>query len=124
MMNEIFGWAWVVLGFLSGTLLGLRFHQEDWLGGYGSFRRRMVRLGHISFLGLGFLNILFAHTAGRMALDSPWLSLASGSLVIGGLTMPICCGLMAWRQSFQPLFVIPVVSLSAGAMLALIGLTR
>ena len=32
------------------------------MGGYGSFRRRLARLGHISFFGLGFLNLLLAFT--------------------------------------------------------------
>ena len=68
-MNETFGWLWVALGLLSGTILGLRFQREDWLGGYASHRRRLVRLGHISLFGLGFLNILFAHTLGRIRLD-------------------------------------------------------
>ena len=30
------------------------------MGGYASLRRRMTRLGHISFFGLGIINVLFA----------------------------------------------------------------
>ena len=122
MINEAFGWLWVVLGFLSGTILGLKFQRDDWLGGYASHRRRLVRLGHISFLGLGFLNILVAHTIDRIRLDSSWLAVASWSLIAGGITMPICCGLMAWKRSFQPLFAIPVGCLIVGAALIFIGM--
>ena len=37
-VNLTFGWLWVLAGLLGGLLLGLFFHQEDWFGGYASFR--------------------------------------------------------------------------------------
>lgn len=123
-VNEAFGWLWIVLGFASGTLLGLKFHRENWLGGYGSHRRRLIRLGHISFLGLGFLNILFAHSLERIHLEPPLLATASWSFIVGALTMPICCGMMAWRRETQPLFAIPVLSLLIGGALALLGMVQ
>ena len=52
-LNLFLGWLWILLGFVSGMALGMFFHRENWLGGYGSFKRRMYRLGHISFFGLG-----------------------------------------------------------------------
>ena len=121
-LNESFGWLWILIGFVSGFLLGLRFHRDNWMGGYGSFRRRLIRLGHISFIGLGILNILFALSAPRIALSEPWLSVASWALVAGGLTMPLSCILMAWRRDFYPLFVVPVISLALGAGLVVAGL--
>ena len=123
-LNEAFGWGWILLGFLSGAILGLRFQREDFLGGYAALPRRMVRLGHISFFGLGLLNILFALSGPRIRLDPAWMAVASGAFVAGGLTMPLCCGLMAWRPSLQPLFAIPVASLVLGATLACLGLAR
>jgi hypothetical protein len=123
-LNEAFGWAWILAGFLSGLVLGLFFRREDWLGGYASFPRRLVRLGHISFLGLGLVNILFALSAPRMHLAPATLSLASRAFVIGGVTMPLCCGLLAWKPGLLPLFAVPVLSLLAGAALAVAGLVR
>ena len=120
--NESFGWLWILIGFVSGFFLGLGFHRDEWLGGYGSFRRRLIRLGHISFIGLGFLNILFALSAPRLVLGGSWLSLASGSLIVGGITMPLACGLMAWRRNFYPLFAVPVLSLLIGVALVVVGL--
>lgn len=121
-LNEVFGWASILLGALSGAALGLRFQREGFLGGYGSLPRRMVRLGHISFFGLGILNVLFAHTAPRLALDPAWTGLASAGFVLGGATMPACCGLMAWRPSLQPLFAVPVAGVLVGAGLTCLGL--
>jgi hypothetical protein len=123
-INETFGWLWIIMGFVSGTLLGLKFQSEGWWGGYGSHRRRLIRLGHISFLGLGFLNILFVHSLPQLRLSQASLSLASWSLMIGGVTMPVCCGLMAWRRNLQSIFAIPVVALLLGVLLVLIGMVQ
>jgi hypothetical protein len=121
-LNLAFGWIWTLAGFVTGLLLGLRFHHDDWLGGYGSFQRRMIRLGHISFIGLGVVNILFALSASHITLGSGALALASWSLIAGGVTMPACCGLMAWRRVFYWGFGIPVACLVVGGMLTVVGI--
>ncbi len=123
-VNEAFGWVWILVGFVTGLMLGLGFHRDDWLGGYGSFRRRLIRLGHISFLGLGLINILFALSGPRIALGPAALAFASWALVAGGITMPACCGLMAWRRGFYWGFGVPVACLLAGAGLTVVGILR
>jgi len=122
MLNEAFGWIWFVLGMVSGAALGLGFARPGFLGGYGSWERRLLRLGHISFFGLGLINILFALALPRVALESPWPAVASWALIVGGVTMPLCCGLAAWRQPLRNLFPVPVVSLLAGASITAVGL--
>jgi hypothetical protein len=59
-MNFFVAWIAILVGLISGTVLGVFFHDERWMGGYASWRRRMVRLGHIAFLGTGLLNLAFA----------------------------------------------------------------
>jgi len=122
--NEVFGWAWILAGLLSGLLLGLRFQREDWLGGYASHPRRLIRLGHVSFLGLGILNILFALATPRIGLSPGPLGFASWALITGGITMPMCCALMAWRRALQPVFAVPVSSLLLGTALVVYGMLR
>ena len=56
-------WLGILAGALAGAVMGLMFHRDDWLGGYSSWRRRMLRLGHIAFFGIGLLNLAFAATA-------------------------------------------------------------
>ena len=63
-LNWQFGWWLVLLAFVTGAGLGLFFHRDDFLGGYNSFRRRIVRLGHIALAALGMLNVIFSY--------SPW----------------------------------------------------
>ena len=52
MRNELFGWIWVFAALALGVVLGLKFQREDWLGGYSSFPRRMVRLAHVALAAL------------------------------------------------------------------------
>ena len=99
--NEWFGWFWLSVGLCVGAWMGLGFRRPDWLGGYGSWPRRMVRLGHIAMIMLGVLNILFAHSAARIALPQFWTGFASIGLVVGALGMPLGCFLAAWRPRLQ-----------------------
>jgi len=123
MVNEAFGWIWFVLGMGSGALLGLGFARESFLGGYGSWERRLLRLGHISFFGLGLINILFALSIDRIGLGDPWTPVASWSLIVGGVAMPTCCALAAFHKSAKSLFAVPVIALLLGASITALGLT-
>jgi len=115
-VNLLAGWTSLLLGFVSGAVPGLYFWREEWLGGYGSWRRRMVRLAHISFFGLGFINLLFALTVAQSGLSTAAgpLHWASWLLVTGNAAMPVICYLSSWRLSFRHLFFIPVLCLLSG----------
>ena len=123
LLNLVAGWVGMLGGVIAGALIGLYFEREDWMGGYASFRRRLTRLGHIAFFGLGFVNILFALTT-RGVAPSGWLALASWSLVVGAVAMPLCCFLTAWRRSFSRLFPVPVVAVSTGIVTLLFNMSE
>lgn len=93
--NLWFAWLWMLLGFLSGMVMGMFFQREHWLGGYASFRRRLYRLGHVSFFGLGALNLFFYFTAQSVTGNAELLSIASGAMIAGGISMPLCCLVVA-----------------------------
>lgn len=120
-LNLIAGWLSMFAGVVSGAILGLFFHREDWMGGYASYRRRLARLGHIAFFGLGFLNLSFAATSAQLPLTPQDLEIASWSLILGAATMPLCCFLSAWRKPLRHLFPIPVLSITTGILAILIG---
>jgi hypothetical protein len=118
--NLLFAWLWILLGFVSGMVLGMFFHQEHWLGGYGSFRRRMYRLAHISFFGLGAVNLLFWLTMQRVVPLEPLGAVASRAFLLGGVSMPLCCVVMAHYPKASLIFALPVLSLILGGALALV----
>lgn len=88
------------------------------MGGYQSWRRRLVRLGHIAFFGTGLLNIAFVGTLPHL---QPAMEVTTGSvlLILGTLTMPVVCFMAAWRQSLRHLFVVPVLGLIGAALCTL-----
>lgn len=120
-INLIAGWVGMLGGVISGALIGLFFHKDGWMGGYGSFRRRMTRLGHISFFGLGFTNLLFAVSVSAMPVPTLNLQLSSLGFILGAVTMPLCCFLTAWQPKFRHLFPIPVVCVLVGIVSLLSG---
>ncbi|MGE0359294.1 MAG: hypothetical protein AB7H93_00880 [Vicinamibacterales bacterium] len=119
--NLLAGWISMLAGVLSGAAIGLFFHREHWLGGYGSLPRRMVRLGHISFFGIGFLNILFALTVASAPLPAPHLTVASYGLLGANLAMPATCFLTAWRAPMRHLFPVPVTAVAVAIASMLLG---
>ncbi len=123
-INLLIAWVWILLGFVSGFGLGLNFHREDWLGGYGSHKRRLFRLGHISFFGLGALNLMFYLTARNWTNATLAFHLASWGFVLGAVSMPLCCLVMAYRSGWRGLFLIPVTSLIAAGLLTIWEITK
>jgi len=119
--NLLAGWIGMLGGIISGAIIGLFFHREEWMGGYSCLRRRMTRLGHISFFGLGFINLFFAFSAQTLALPETQARLASAGFVLGAISMPLCCFLTAWRKPFRHLFPIPVLSILLGVVSVLLG---
>ncbi len=96
-------WTGMLLGVASGAVIGLFFAREDWMGGYSSWRRRLTRLGHISFFGLGFVNFFFAFTHHTLTLDHTWGFLS------------------AWKKPLRHLFFIPVGGVAIGVLSTLAG---
>ncbi len=120
-LNLLAGWIAMLCGVLAGALSGLFFHREDWLGGYGSFRRRLVRLGHIAFFGLGFLNAFFVFTLRSVSFPASHVAVGAVSLLIGTATMPLCCYLVAWKHELRFFFAIPVLSVLTAIVALLAG---
>ena len=117
--NLLLAWLWILLGFVSGMVLGMFFHGEQWLGGYASLKRRMYRLGHISFFGLGVLNLLFVLTVQNLSPTGALVQVASLAFIIGAMAMPVCCVVMAHFPKAYLIFAVPVVSLILGGVLTL-----
>ncbi len=119
-LNWQLGWWLLLLAFITGAGMGLFFHRDDFLGGYSSFRRRIVRLGHIALAALGMLNVVFSY--------SPWplpaTTMGAGASIgfaVGGIAMPVVCFLTGWRQSSRHLFFIPVVALLLAVVFTILG---
>ena len=121
-LNLTAAWLGFLVGMLGGAVRGLFFHREDWLGGYGTWARRLLRLGHISLFGLAIINLAFDLTAHRMGWRIPEQAgprAASLLLVAGAVLMPVVCCLAAWQRPLRFLFPLPVLSLAGGVVVVL-----
>ena len=112
-LNILVAWIGIVAGVLAGVAQGMFFHRDDWLGGYGSWRRRLMRLGHVSFFGIAFLNLAFAWTS-RQPAWAPRSHLPAVALAAAQGLMPLVCYLAAWRPRMRRLFVLPVTCVLVG----------
>jgi hypothetical protein len=124
MVNELFGWISVLAGLAMGLYMGLKFQREDWLGGYNSFPRRMVRLAHVALVALGILNVQFGQSLPRLQLSSTAAGVASFAFMAAAVLMPVCCLWMAARRSHFEIFAAPISCLAAGLILTIGGLIR
>lgn len=114
------GWVLVAAGFVSGAAVGLGFHRDDFLGGYGSFRRRLLRLGHVALIALGMFNVLFSLLP-QSTHGAPHMAAASLAWLAGGIAMPLVCFLAAWRPTFRHAFALPVFFLAVAVVLTAAG---
>jgi hypothetical protein len=117
------GWAGFLGGVVSGAMIGLKFHKEHWLGGYASRERRMVRLGHISFFGIGMICLFYGLSLGALEYQKPLAFTGAWALVAALVTMPTTCFLTAWKPACRHLFFIPVLSAATGIVVQLIVLS-
>src|SRR5262245_38767620 len=117
-LNFYAGWTLVLAALVTGAGVGMFFHREDFWGGYSSFRRRIVRLGHIALAALGMMNVLFSAT---VPCNTTAHQAASVLMIAGGISMPVVCFLTGCRSSFRHLFFFPVLCLIAAVSLVLIG---
>lgn len=112
-INLYAAWIGMLLGGIMGAVQGLFFHKEEWLGGYGTWKRRMMRLGHISFFGIAFINISFAVTVNVLGIEQE-VSIPSTLFIIGAIGMPLICYLSAFKKVIRHLFFIPALSIIGG----------
>ena len=112
-LNIYAAWIAILAGVLAGLVSGLYFHDENFLNGYTSWPRRLTRLGHVSFFGLGLLNLTMALTARNLGIADD-LAVASWLMLVGLITMPVVCYISAFWKPFRNLFFVPVLSVTAG----------
>jgi len=102
------GWGGMAFGAVLGMVFGLRAESRQWAGGYDSFRRRSLRLGHIAAFALGIINVLYAHSTQSLGALPTWAAAGgSAGMIAGGLLMPVVCLVVAWRRGLKYLFPIP-----------------
>ena len=124
--NIVFGWLWMNLGFLTGLLLGLKVEQfglntlltgPTWLDGYDSVPRRLLRLGHIAFLMLALLNVVYGLFIDGSALSHGLKVVGSAAMIFGAIGVPILCIAAAFHRPVKVFLGIPATAVLIGNLL-------
>ena len=113
-LHLLFAWTWIATGLCVGAGLGLFYASDDWLGGYASWSRRLVRLGHIAFVGTGLLNLGAHWTLQQLAVEHAVALPVRLLFVAGAVLMPLICFAAAFHKRLRHAFVLPVAALGAG----------
>ncbi|MDO8577662.1 MAG: hypothetical protein Q7R50_00580 [Dehalococcoidales bacterium] len=120
-INVIFGWAWMCVGLILGLILGLRAERDQWLGGYDSLTRRYLRLGHIAFIALSIINILYGKELGSTDIPPYVITAGSPLLIFGAAGVPVTCVIAAFFRKAKYFLPLPAISLLVGIGILVIG---
>ena len=115
--NVAVGWASLATGALTGLVLGLwsfagPFPVPDWIGGYDDLSRRLLRLGHIAFFGLGILNIMLARHLCRPRARVSGVQLALGAMIFGNVALPLTLMAAAIYEPLKYLMTLPALAVT------------
>ena len=119
--NVIFGWVWLFVGVLFAIWMGLYAFEPDWLGGYTSLSRRLLRLSHIAFIALSLTNILYGLFIDTVQLNGSLKKIGAFSLIVASIFMPAVCLLSILDRFFQFFFFIPALSFACGIFVMAFG---
>ena len=91
--NRPIAWVGFCLGAGSGLLMGLWSFDgpvgiPGWLGAYDDTARRLLRLGHIAFFGIGYLNLLLVHELPTLKLGLAAKAGAAHSMNFANVFLP------------------------------------
>ena len=121
-INILFGWAWMCLGFISGMTLGMWAEREQWLGGYASITRRYLRLGHVAFIALSIINILYGRELGSADLPVYVKSIGSSLMIFGAAGVPLACISAAFFRKARYFLPLPALAVLIGTAILVIGM--
>lgn len=125
-LNRLVGWLSLCTGAVTGLILGLwsfggPLAVPAWLGDYGDTSRRMARLGHIAFFGLGIINILVARELPRLSLSARTSRLCSFAMNFGNIFLPITLFVAAAWHPLKYLFSLPALCVTAALFIVAFG---
>ena len=121
-INMVFGWIWMSLGFILGMTMGIWAEGKEWLGGYTSVTRRYLRLGHIAFIALSIINILYGKELPLADISDTMKNIGSYLMIFGAVGVPVTCVSAAFIRKTKYFLPLPASALLTGVIILVIGL--
>jgi len=116
----------MAVGVGTGLLMGMWSFDgpmpvPEWLGAYGDVSRRLARLGHIAFLGLGIIDVLLARELPRLALSAAMRRTASVAMILGNALLPPALFAAAACRPCKYLLPVPAIAVFVAVVLTAWG---
>lgn len=127
--NLALGWASLAAGALTGLVLGLWSFDGPVsvpaaIGEYGDLSRRLLRLGHIAFFGLGMLNIMLARHLAHAEMQRGRAVLALRSMNFGNLFLPLTLIVAAFVPVAKYLTCLPALAVTLALLIGALAAFR
>ncbi len=127
--NRAVAWSSLALGAATGLILGLWSFDgpmpvPEWLGEYGDTNRRLARLGHIAFFGLGILNLLLARELPGLRLGAGGKRVAAVAMNFGNVFLPLTLFAAAAYRPLKYLMPLPALAVTVAMTIAAWGALR
>jgi hypothetical protein len=125
--NRVVGWVSLATGVLVGFVMGLwsfggPLPVPDRLGDYGDLSRRLARLGHVAFFGVGIINLLLARELPRLSLGRRARRAASVAMNVGNVFLPLTLLAAAFWHPIKYLMSVPATAVLVALVLVVLGL--
>ena len=120
--NIAVAWCSIAVGALTGLLLSLWSFDgpvplPSAIGEYDDLSRRLLRLGHIAFFGLGILNILLAKHLSSAGYDPGRKKLALVAMNLGNLFLPLTLIVAAFVHPMKYLASLPAMAVTIAVII-------
>ncbi len=114
-VNIAFGWAWMMMGLVSGSILGMwsfngPLRPPKGFDEYDSLPRRQVRLAHVATFALPVINILYGTHLDMAQVSLPLKELGSYSMLVLMIGIPVTLVAASIKPILKYTSVIPVVA--------------
>ncbi len=124
--NRVIGWTSAAVGAITGLIMGLWSFDGPLgvpasLGEYEDTARRLARLGHIAFFGLGILNLLLARELPESSLGLREKKIASFAMNFGNIFLPLTLFAAAFYHPLKYTMPLPATSVLVALLLAAHG---
>lgn len=123
---RLIGLTSLLLGAVSGGILGLwsfdgPVRPPELLQDYTAVGRRLMRLGHIAFFGLGILNLVLARELSVLRLSPISRRVLALAMIGGNVLMPAGLFVAALYPAFKFFLPVPSIAVVLGLGIAAWG---
>lgn len=110
-------WTSLATGAVTGLLLGLwsfggPVPVPAFVGEYDELPRRLLRLGHIAFFGLGMLNFMLSRHIASSSIRRPLGRMALGAMNFGNALLPLTLIAAAFMEPVKYLMSLPAAAVT------------